>query len=151
MPVGEHELGGAAADVDDERPGGEVAAACDAAQGHARLVVPGEKSRVEAVAPLDLAEEGLPVLGVPHGARRDRERALRAGLLEHAPVAAERVANARERGGEEEPPLVDALAQAGDREPALDLPHGAVLHVRDEQARRVRTQVDDADAGHLRR
>ena len=43
---------------------------------------------------------------------------------------------------------VDALAELRDRDPALDLVDMAVLHVRHEQPRGVRTEIDDADAGH---
>jgi len=88
--VAEHELGRAAADVADERPRRRRPRRGDAAERHERLVVAGQQARVEAVAPLHLAEEGLAVLGVAHGARRDRERPLRAVRLQRPPVVAER-------------------------------------------------------------
>ena len=69
---------------------------------------------VEPVAPLDLAEEGLAVLGVAHRARRDAERPLRAERLELAAVLREDVANAGDREGQELAPLVDSLAEPGD-------------------------------------
>ena len=149
VPVGENQLRRAATHVEHERAGRERASRRDALVGQPRLLVPAQEAGVEAVAPFDLAEEGLAVLGVADGARRNRERAPGAGRLEHLPIVGQRVADARERGGEEEAPLVHALAEAGDRQPALDLAHDAVIDVGDEQARRVRPQVDDADAGHF--
>ena len=135
----------AAADVDDERPGLERA---DPAQRHRGLLVAAQQARREAVAPLDLAEEGLAVLGVAHGARRDAERPLGAERLELAPVVGEDVADARDRDGEEAAPLVDALAEPGDLEPADDLVERPV-RVGDEQPGRVRPEVDRCDP-HLR-
>ena len=57
-----------------------------AAQRQRGLLVAAQQARREAVAPLDLAEEGLAVLGVAHGARRDAERPLGSERLELAPV-----------------------------------------------------------------
>ena len=138
-------LGRAAADVDDERPGLERA---DAAQRQLGLLVAAQQPGREAVAPFDLAEEGLAVLRVADGARRDAERALGAERLELAPVVGEHVADTCDRNGEETTALVDALAEAGDREPADDLVERAV-HVGDEQPGRVRAEVDRRDP-HLR-
>ena len=103
-------------DVVERRPAGR-----DAADHHRRLLVAGEQARREAVAPLDLAEERLAVLRVAHGARRDAERPLGAERLELPPVVGEAVPHARDRDGEEAPPLVDALAEPRDREPPRDL------------------------------
>ena len=82
MEVVEDQLGRAAADVDHERPRPQLASGGDAAPRQQRLVVAREHARREAVAPLDLAEERLAVLGLAHGARRDRERPLGAERLE---------------------------------------------------------------------
>ena len=73
------QLGRAAADVEHERAVGDVA---DAAQRQRRLLLAAEQPRREPVAPLDLAEERLAVLGVAHRARRDGEHALGAERLE---------------------------------------------------------------------
>ena len=116
-----------------------------------RLLVAAQEAGREAVAPFDLAEEGLAVLGVAHSAGPDGQGLLCAELVEDAPVLAERVADAGDGGGEEEPPRVDAFAEAGDHEPPLHLTDGAVLDVGHEQARRVRPQVDGADARHFLR
>ena len=51
-----------------------------------RLLVAAQEPRREAVAPLDLAEERLAVLGVAHRARGDGERPLGAERLELAAV-----------------------------------------------------------------
>ena len=108
------------------------------------------RSRVaEAVAPLDLAEERLAVLGVAHGARRESERALGAALLDRAAVVVEDVPDARDRLREEVPPRVHAFAEPRDLEPAVDLAHVAVVDVGDEQPGRVRAEVDGRDAGHF--
>ena len=93
----------------------------DPAQRQRGLLVAGQQPRRESVAPLDLAEERLAVLRVADGARRDAERPLGAELLELAAVVGEDVADARDREGEEPAPLVDALAEPRDLEPANDL------------------------------
>ena len=62
----------------------------DAAQRQLRLLVAREQPRREPVAPLDLAEERLAVLGVADGARRDEQRPLGAERLELAAVVGER-------------------------------------------------------------
>ena len=61
---------------------------------------PSSSLRGEPVAPLDLAEERLAVLGVADRARRDRERPGRAELLELAAIVGEAVPNARDRDRE---------------------------------------------------
>ena len=92
------ELGRAAADVDDERARLDRA---DPAQRHRRLLLAGQQARREAVAPLDLAEERLAVLGVADGARRDAERPLGSERFELAAVVGEDVADARDRERQE--------------------------------------------------
>src|SRR5581483_12420856 len=87
----------------------------DAAPCEQRLVVAAQEAGREAVAPLDLAEERLPVLRVAHGARRDRECALGTESLERPPELDEAVADAGDGRGEEPAPPVDALAEARDR------------------------------------
>ena len=67
----------------------------------------------ESVAPLDLAQERLAVLGVADGARRDRQRSLGAERFELAAVLGETVPHTRDRSGEEAPSLVDTLPRAG--------------------------------------
>ena len=134
-------LGRAAADVDDERTGVERA---DPAQRQLRLFVAAQQAGGEAVAPLDLAEEGLAVLRVADGARADAERPLGAERLELAPVGGEDVADTRDRDGKEAAPLVDPLAEPGDLEPADDLVQRSV-RVGDEQPGRVRAEVDRRD------
>ena len=79
------------------------------------LLVAAQQPRREAVAPLDLAEERLAVLGVANGARRDREDPLGAERLRLAAVVGEARSDARDRDGQEAAAAVDALAEAGDR------------------------------------
>ena len=70
------QLGRAAADVEDERARLELAPAGDAAARELPLLLTGEQAGREAVAPLDLAEECLAVLGVADRAGADGERPL---------------------------------------------------------------------------
>src|SRR5206468_7812330 len=62
--LGGNQLGRAPADVEHQRRRVERAAVRDAAPGQLRLFLAGEQPRVEAVAPFDLTEEGLAVVGV---------------------------------------------------------------------------------------
>ncbi len=107
-----HELGRAAADVDDEHVVQWIAAGRDAADHQRRFLPSGEELRREPIAPFDLPEERLAVLGVSHRARRDRERALGPVSLEHAAILREAVAHARDGNRKEAPALVDSFAQA---------------------------------------
>src|SRR5207245_67620 len=75
---------------------------------------------------------------------------LGAERLRLAPVVGEHVPHARDRKREQAPARVDALAEPRDPQPADDLVHAAVLHVRDEKPRRVGAEVDRGDAGHFR-
>src|SRR5581483_5294736 len=72
------ELGRAAAYVDDESPRRRLA---EPAPHEIGLLVAREQAGDEAVAPLDLAEERLAVLGIAHRARGDEQRALGAERL----------------------------------------------------------------------
>ena len=72
-------------------PSRHLAAGSDASERQPRLLVAVEQPCREAVAPLDLAEERLAVLGVADGARRDRERALGAERLGLAAVLGEQL------------------------------------------------------------
>src|SRR5205085_244690 len=135
--VGQRELGRAAADVEEERARLEGAADGHASHGHGRLLVAGEELGVEAVAPLDLTEERLAVLGVADGARRDEERPLGAERLGTAAKVDEGVADACDRHRQEAPPPVDALAEASDDRLAVELIDPPVLDVGDEETRRV--------------
>src|SRR6185295_14549595 len=98
-----------------------------------RLLVPGEQTRGEAVAPPDLAEEGLAVLGVADGARRHEQGALRAERFELAAVLRESVPNARDREREEPVTRIDALAEPCDDRAPRERVHPPVDDVRDEQ------------------
>ncbi len=147
----DHELRRAPAHVDDQRPGRKLTPGRHAAVGQEGLVVAREEARVEAVAPFDLAEKSLAVLGIADGARGHCQRAVGPARVERPPVVGEDVTDPGDRGGEEEPPHVHLLAEPRDGQAAVELAHDAVLDVCDEQARRVRPQVDDADARHLRR
>ena len=140
------QLGRAAADVEHERPVAERAAVRHAAAGELGLLRAAEQARREAVAPLDLAEEGLAVLGVADGARPDRQHALGAESLELAAEVGEDVADTGDRQRQQLAPLVHAFAEPSDHGPPRDLVHALALDVRDQQAGRVRAEVDDAHA-----
>jgi hypothetical protein len=71
--------------------------------------------------------------------------------LDRPAVVAEDVADAGDGGREQEPAGVHPLAEARDREAAVELDDRTVGDVGDEEAGRVRAEVDDADASHLRR
>ena len=146
VPAVRDQLGRAAADVDDQVARAEPARGGDAAADELGLLVSGEQPRDEAVAPLDLAEEGLAVLRVADAAGGDEEGALCAELLGRAAVVDERVADAGDRDGEEAPSPIDAFAEPRDREAPLDLVHAAVDHVGHEQPRGVRPQVERCDS-----
>ena len=107
---------------------------------------PRDEPRGEAVAPLDLAEEGLAVLGVADGARPDREHALGAEPLELAAVVGEHVPHPRDRQRQQLAALVDALAEPRDLALPRDLLDAPVVDVRDQQTGRVGAQVDGCDA-----
>ena len=108
----------------------------DALERQRRLLLAAEQPRREAVAPLDLAEERLAVLGVADGARRDREHALGAERLGLAAVVGEHVAHARDRQRQQAAPRVHALAETRDLLPQRHLVHAPVVDVRDEEPRR---------------
>jgi hypothetical protein len=72
-----------------------------------------------------------------------RRRALRA-----PPVVGEAVPDTAIADGRESAALVDALAEACDREPARDLLELLAVDVRDEEPGRVRPEIDRRDARH---
>src|SRR4051794_22542482 len=143
------ELGRAATDVQHQRLVCKLARERDTPEGQPGLVLAGEQSRLEAVAPLDLAEEGLAVLCVADGAGGDRQSALGAERLGLAAEVREDIADARDRSGEQALALVDALAEACDLEASNDLGQATVLHVGDEESRRVRAEIDGGNS-HVR-
>src|SRR5262245_32356849 len=96
------ELRRAAPDVDHERARGERPVAADPVEGEAGLLLAGEEPRREAVAPLDLTEERLAVVGVADGAGAHREHSLRTERFHLAAVVDEDVPHPRDRGGEED-------------------------------------------------
>ena len=149
VAVRHDELGRAAADVDEQRARAQGAVARDAPQHELGLLATVEHPRREPVAPLDLAQERLPVVGIAHGARPDREHALGAELLRLSSVVDEHVPDARHGGGEEDPAPIDRLAHPGDRLATDDLLDEPVLDVGDEQAGRVRAEVDGGDSHAL--
>src|SRR6266576_3814984 len=93
----EGEFGRATADVDQQRRRPEIA---DAPLGQLGLLVAREQPCREPVAPLDLAEERLPVLRVADGARRNEQRPLGAERLGGAAVVGEGVTDTGDRDGE---------------------------------------------------
>ena len=121
----------------------------DAASRQLRLFVAADEPGREAVAPFHLAEERFAVLRIAHGTRRNGERSLRAESLERAAVVGERVANTSDRHGEEAAAGVDAFAEPRDARLTVHLVDASVLDVGDEQARRVRAEIDRGDS-HLR-
>src|SRR4029453_8147012 len=102
----------------------------------------GKKPSPKAVAPLDLAQKGLAVLGVADGARRDQENPLSGPPLGFAAVVRERVSDARDGHWKQAATRVHAFAKPGDLDMLRDLVDLAVLDVGDEQAGRVRALID---------
>ena len=149
VAVREDELRRATADVDDERACCDGVVARDASQHHLGLLAAVEESRGEAVAPLDLPEERLTVVCIPHGARADCEHTLGTQPLGLPAIVDEDVSHARDGRGEEDPPPVDRLAEPRDLLTTDDLLEVAVFEVGDEQASRVRAEVDGGDAHAL--
>ena len=98
-PAGD-QLRRSAPHVHDERRFVEPAIGRDPAEVQERLFLPGQEPGLEAVAPLDLAEERLAVFRVANGARADRERTLGPEAFDRAAVIREDVADARDCGGE---------------------------------------------------
>ena len=120
---------------------------------------PRQQASREPVAPLDLAEEGLAVLRVADGARRDAERPLRAELLELATVLGEDIAHARDRERQQPAARVDALTEPRDRQPPNDLLErfrscrrraDASNSCRDRRRRPSLARHDGGDASHRR-
>ena len=91
-------------------------------------------------------QERRAVRGVADGARRDGEHVLGAERGGLGGVRVEHGVDAGDRRRQQLAALVDALAEARDREPANDLGDVAVVDVGDEQARRVGAEVDCSDA-----
>ena len=145
-PLAEDQLGRAAADVDDERGGVERT---DAAPGQVGLLVAGEQPGREAEPRPDLGQELGSVRGIACGARRHRERSLRAERLELVPVARDRRQGARDRLGLKPPRRVDALAEPRHDGAAEHIVDPRSLDVGDEQPRRVGADIDRGDARHL--
>ncbi len=142
----EHELRRAAADVHDERVFLDRPARGHSAKRHQRLVVPGQQLRREAVAPLDLAEKRLAVLGVPDSTGGDRESPFGPEALQLTTVVGECVANPGDGEGKEAAPPVDPFAEPCDLEPTSDFAHVTVVDVCDEQPRGIRAEVDGRDS-----
>src|SRR5215208_5671078 len=143
-------LGRAAADVHKERAAVHGTSRRRAPEREKGLVIAAQEARRESVAPLDLAEERLPVLGVANGARRDCQRALGTGLLERPPVLDKGVPDPRDGDRQQPAAVVDTFAEPGDHEPPVELLDLAICHVRDEESCRVRAEVDDRDPRHFR-
>jgi hypothetical protein len=151
VAVADHELGRAAADVDhDDGPCGvDGALARGAHERQARLLVAGDRAGVEAELVAHAAGEVGAVRGVAYSAREDGDGALGPELVDRRPVVAEDGDDPLDRLGREPAGGVDALAEARDDRAPLELVDraGRRLDVGDEQARRVRAEVDDRDAG----
>ena len=113
---------------------------------HRRLFVTAQQPRREAVAPLDLAQERLAVLGVPDRARRDEQRALRAERLELATVLGEGIPNPGDRQRQEPVTRIDPLAEPGYGRTSRNRLHVPLDDVRDEQTSGVRALIDGRNA-----
>src|SRR3954471_13069380 len=146
-PATLHELGRAAADVDDDdrRLVLGVALAGRAEEGETGLLVAGEDLGAQPVVVGHLVDERGAVGGVAHRAGEDGDVAL--GLLgvEALAVLRERRADAVHRLVGQAAGGVDALAQAGDDAVAVEDGHAVGGELGDEQARGVASDVDDAD------
>ena len=142
------ELGRAAADVDHEqrRRVAAVAGGGRPEVGQPRLLVAAERAPVEAEAVAHRRGELRAVGRVADRGRQHGDAALAAVALDRLRVALERVEHAPLRRVAEPAGRVHALAEAGDDRAAVELLDAAGADVGDEQARRVRADVDDRDA-----
>jgi hypothetical protein len=131
-----------AADVEHERP---VVGCSDTASRELRLLVAAQDARLEAVARRHLAHEFRAVHGIAHRARPDRDHPPGAELVELGPELRERRVHALHSLRREPAARIDADPEPGHLGP----PDERLAVVGDEQARRVRPDVDDADARHL--
>ena len=141
-----HELRRAPADVDHQRPDAQRQVGGNTAQHQLGLLAAVEQARREPVAPLDLAQERLAVVGVAHGTRADGDHPLCTERLGLSSIVDEHVAHAGDRGRKQDAAPVDGLPESRDRLPTHDLLQQAVLDVGDEQARGVRAEVDGGDS-----
>jgi peptide-methionine (S)-S-oxide reductase len=142
--LADDELGRAAARIDDERRADAVVGG--AAERELRLLVAGKQPRHEAVAPLDLAEEGFAVLSVSHRTRRNEKDAFCPERFRLAAVLGEDVPHPRDREGQETSACIDPFAEAGDLHASGDFLELTAVHVGDEQAGRVRPLIDGGDS-----
>jgi hypothetical protein len=150
VTVADDELGRPAADVDhDDGPGGVGRPlARRAAERQPRLLVAGDRARVEAELAADPLGEVRAVGRVADRARQDGDGAPRAELVDGRAVVAQDGGDALDGLRRQPTVRVDALAQAGDDGAAVELLDrgGRRVDVGDEQAGRVRPEVDDGDA-----
>ena len=150
----DHQLGRAAADVDDERgrrvPGSALARR--AAEGQPRLLSAGDDPRVEPVARRAHAREEVLAVGrVAHGAGEHGDGPLGSLPFDDRLVLGERGEHARHGVVAQQAGLAEPVAEARDLRAALALGQRAVGgDVGDEQPRRVGADVDDGDS-HLRK
>jgi hypothetical protein len=143
----DHELGAPAADVEhEERVAARRPPAGGAQEREPRLLVAGDRARVDVEALGQLAPELLAVPRVPHSARGDGDDALRAVGVDRLPEGLDDREDTLDGGGPQAAGGVDSLAEARDLGPALELLHPSAHDVRHEQPRGVRPQVDDGDA-----
>ena len=142
------ELGRAAPDVDDHDRGRVVGVALTrrAEEREPRLLVAGEDLGAQPEPAGHLVDERGAVGRVPDCAGQDGDVALGAQGVEALAVLRQRVADAVHRLVGKPAGRVDALPES--RDDALAVEHGHALRrdVGGQQPRRVRSDVDDADA-----
>ena len=144
-PVPTIELGRAAADVDDQRRLAGRILGGGAEVGEAGLLAAVEHLRREGEALAQLGDEGVAVGGVADGARRDRHDVGHLRLLVQRHVVGDRLARRLDRLRRELSGEVDAAAEPGHAAAPLDLGDPAAGDVGDQEAGRVRADVDDGD------
>ena len=117
-----------------------------------RLLVALDRARVECVVLAHAAREVGAVVGVAHGARQHGRPRRHVRGVDRRAVLVERREHARHPLVGEAPAAVDADAQASHRAAPVELGQRAArgVDVGDQQARRVRPDVDDGDP-HRRR
>ena len=144
-PAADDQLGRAAADVEDEDRLVAGALRGRPQVGQVGLLLAGQKPGVEVEALPQLGDEGLAVDGVAHGAGSDRHHPLGPQLLVARLVVGDHAADVVHRVRAEVARVLDPAPEVGDGGPALDLADLGPLDVSDQQARRVRPDVDDGD------
>jgi hypothetical protein len=144
--VADHELRAAAADVDHERLRASISAGCRRTEEcEPSLLVAADRARVDAEALAQRGAELFAVGTVTHRARGHGDHLARPVPVDQLAVLGQGCEDTFHRVLGEPPARVHPLAEAGDLGAPHELMDAPVVHVRHEQAGRVRAEVHDGD------